>query len=213
VKWTKECGERLRGVRKALGCSQERLANSVGRKASFIGSWERAESYGPPTKADVTALSAALGVTVPYLLCETNDPKGDWPDKKREVPLQRPLKEGKDYLRCTCEEDSGFISSTVHWVRCSSCSRDWKRTPEGWRGEALLSEVCFPPPPYQDEEAAAKVDAYVRQERRDKFARAALTGLLAAHNVNGRQSITINGEDLAKNARVVADYTIAELDR
>jgi hypothetical protein len=94
-----------------------------------VSRWERC-SGGAPNQADVTALCAALDVTAPYLLCQTDDPKGY---------AGRPPEPGIDYV-------------------------------DVWQAEKRAE---------QDAEAAAKVDAYVRQERRDKFARAALTGILA----------------------------------
>ena len=50
-----------------------------------------------------------------------------------------------------------------------------------------------------------RVVAERSRQRRDMFAAAALTGLLAAHNATGGQSVQLNGTLITKNAWALAD--------
>jgi transcriptional regulator with XRE-family HTH domain len=138
VKWTKECGERLRETRKDRELSQDALARrlGLGYSAMNISRWERCSESASPTLAALTSLSAALDVKAPYLLCQTDDPHGE--NKPFDVAEQ-------------WEKEVGGVST------------------------------------------AADVAAYVRSQRRDLFAAAALTGLVA----RGQEPSTVGTTKMA----------------
>lgn len=60
-------GSTIKRRRDALGISQSRLADLVGRSTSTIRNWEK-DSASPSDPADVVALAAVLGVPEPELL-------------------------------------------------------------------------------------------------------------------------------------------------
>lgn len=75
MEWTKKCGKRLRALRKSREMSQEDLGRATGRSLVTISRWERCSEETPKFRG-VTELAVALEVSAPYLLCETDDPKG-----------------------------------------------------------------------------------------------------------------------------------------
>lgn len=149
MKWTKECGKRLRETRGALGWTLGDLSRKTGNGLASLSDWERFQS--PPKQGDLTVLASVFGASVPYLLCQTDDPKGG------AEPFEKP-----------------------------SLPRRWDP----------------PEPPITRDDLAV----VVRKERRDKFAAAALTGLLTrVPSLEPGGEVKINSKNAAKTAWLLAD--------
>jgi transcriptional regulator with XRE-family HTH domain len=65
-------GSHLASLRKAAGLTQQQLAEAIGVKQSNIAFWERAAK--PPRGEVLPALSTALGVSIPVLLMQEEQP-------------------------------------------------------------------------------------------------------------------------------------------
>lgn len=74
MRWTEECAGRLRDLRVSWEMSLRGLAYACEVSATRLDEWERAKQS--PLPVNLIALAEALGVTTPYLLCQTDDPKG-----------------------------------------------------------------------------------------------------------------------------------------
>ncbi|HAT9450086.1 TPA: helix-turn-helix domain-containing protein [Legionella pneumophila subsp. pneumophila] len=73
-------GSRITQARKANGLTIKLLAERTGLGAARIGNWEQGtRSPGPE---EVIILSKTLRVAASWLLCFTNDPRGEWFDDK-----------------------------------------------------------------------------------------------------------------------------------
>lgn len=155
MKWTKECGVRLRETRQALGWKRDKLGKTTGNGAENLTLWERADRS--PEVGDLKVLASVLGASVPYLLCQTDDPKG-------------------------YENDPPEAWTHLY----DSVPTGKSRTPE--------------PPITRDELAVA-----VRQQRRDMFAAAAMTGLLSSMTREADGSQHISGPNFAQSAWALAD--------
>lgn len=66
-------GERLAAARRRAGLSQDQIAAIVGKTRQAVSKWERDEAQ--PSQEDLLRLSDALGVSVAYLLGETDEPR------------------------------------------------------------------------------------------------------------------------------------------
>jgi len=66
-------GQRLAAARHRAGLSQDQIAAIVGKTRQAVSKWERDEAQ--PSQEDLLRLSDALGVSVAYLLGETDDPR------------------------------------------------------------------------------------------------------------------------------------------
>ncbi|HAT6958108.1 TPA: helix-turn-helix domain-containing protein [Legionella pneumophila] len=69
-------GSRITQARKANGLTIKTLAERTGLGAARIGNWEQGtRSPGPE---EVIVLSKEMGVAASWLLCLTDDPRGEW---------------------------------------------------------------------------------------------------------------------------------------
>lgn len=121
-----EIGERIREARKALGWSQEVLAERVGVDQGQVSRWERGEST--PTGRSVARLSRALEVPADLLMTdsETDERLGGFLERyKAEVAddesrwlMRVPVPDGAD--------DDTFLGLLVHF-RAAKKNRDYER--------------------------------------------------------------------------------------
>lgn len=78
-------GNEIRQLRKKLRLSQEGLANLIGVSRSAVYDWER-EAYSPEGE-NLVNLAKALGVSVAYLIGETDDPTPADKTAQKEQPV------------------------------------------------------------------------------------------------------------------------------
>ena len=76
-------GERLKYLRKKTRMSQKELSNKIGFSRFSIIAWEKGESE--PRKSEIDKLASALGVSVSYLMGETDDVGNLSPDAPESV--------------------------------------------------------------------------------------------------------------------------------
>jgi transcriptional regulator with XRE-family HTH domain len=142
VKWTKECGERLRKLRKMRGLTLGQLSDRTKWARAMLSDFERAEEM--PTKDDLYGLAKVLCVTWEYLAgLRTTEPP-EYRLKPR--PGNEPF----------------------------GVAEQWEKEVDGVS-------------------TAADVSAYVHSQRRDMFAAAALTGLVA----RGQEPSTVGTTKMA----------------
>lgn len=72
----KMIGSRIALARKANGLTIKLLAEKTGLGATQIGNWE--QGTRTPGPAETKLLSKELGVAASWLLCLTDDPRGEW---------------------------------------------------------------------------------------------------------------------------------------
>lgn len=71
-------GSRITQARKANGLTIKQLAEKTGLGAARIGNWEQGTRSPGPEEAKL--LSKALNIAGSWLLCLTNNPRGEWID-------------------------------------------------------------------------------------------------------------------------------------
>ncbi|HAU0368270.1 TPA: helix-turn-helix transcriptional regulator [Legionella pneumophila] len=73
-------GSRITQARKANGLTIKGLADKTGLGATRIGNWEQGTRSPGPEEAKT--LSKNLQVAASWLLCLTEDPRGEWIEKQ-----------------------------------------------------------------------------------------------------------------------------------
>ena len=117
-------GERIRASRKAVGMTQEALANAVGVTRSAVAQWETERSG--QVGANLTRVAAALGVSVAALL-SGEDRFAGAAENATEMALLRL------YRECG-EEDRAFLLRTARRMALQAAK---ERHPAVSAGEAL----------------------------------------------------------------------------
>lgn len=72
----KKIGSRISQARKANGLTVKVLAEKTGFGAARIGNWE--QGTRTPGPGEVKLLSDALNIAGSWILCLTDDPRGEW---------------------------------------------------------------------------------------------------------------------------------------
>ncbi|WP_063083178.1 helix-turn-helix domain-containing protein [Weissella cibaria] len=80
--------ERVYETAKLRGLSIKKLADKIGVSDATIYTWKRT---GAPTGKNLTAVSEALGVSIDYLLGNTNEMHSNKKDDKSEIDLDKAL--------------------------------------------------------------------------------------------------------------------------
>lgn len=78
-------GGRITQARKANGLTIKVLAERTGLGAARIGNWEQGTRSPGPFEAKV--LSKELRVAASWLMCLTDDPRGEWLDSVNMIQI------------------------------------------------------------------------------------------------------------------------------
>jgi transcriptional regulator with XRE-family HTH domain len=107
----KDIGQRIRGLRRRRGMTQEDMADRSGLHWTYIGGLERGERN--PTLTTLKRISDGLSVTLVDLLSKDVTGAPLTPREKKEGRLLRMLRRGKD--GALLDLATGLVRETIHW--------------------------------------------------------------------------------------------------